>query len=101
MINYSFKYIELIDTVFLALKKKPLGTSYAARVVGLVLTFIPAFLHVFHHSATALLCYAQLNGKTSIVSQLSTEMFFAPHLATSQSWVVISINLAVHVLMCT
>lgn len=26
MINYYFKYLELLDTVFLALKKKPLGT---------------------------------------------------------------------------
>ncbi|OJT15828.1 hypothetical protein TRAPUB_3426 [Trametes pubescens] len=34
MINYYFKYIELIDTVFLALKKKPLDYYYYATAGG-------------------------------------------------------------------
>lgn len=30
MINYYFKYLELVDTVFLFLKKKPLGEPGAS-----------------------------------------------------------------------
>ncbi|KAF8065390.1 GNS1/SUR4 membrane protein [Lyophyllum atratum] len=64
MINYYFKYLELLDTVFLAFKKKPIQ-----------------FLHVFHHFATALLCYWQMNDRPS------------------GAWAVIIPNLAVHVVM--
>lgn len=81
MINYYIKYVELIDTVFLVLKKKPLGASAFRYILLLELTR-KAFLHVFHHAATAVLCFTQLEGQTSV------------------QWVVISLNLLVHVIMC-
>lgn len=40
MVNYSFKYLELLDTVFLALKKKPLGEYLPAHLLNLNLMIV-------------------------------------------------------------
>jgi hypothetical protein len=74
-LNYLVKYWELIDTVFLVLKKKKLGKwerkdgTYRDKVAWILIITLPIeFLHYYHHSLTMVLCYTQLGGQTSVVS---------------------------------
>lgn len=88
IVNYYFKYLELLDTVFLVLKKKPLG-SYCFSLFASISTnrltarahshWSTAFLHVYHHAVTAFLCFTQLNGRTSIVRSLFSSATFRTH----------------------
>ena len=48
-VNYLLKYYELLDTIFLALKHKPIG-----------------FLHAYHHPATLVLTWGQLVDCTGV-----------------------------------
>jgi fatty acid elongase 3 len=49
IINYIFKYYELLDTIFLLLKGKKV-----------------AFLHWFHHAMTLVVCHYQIWGRTTV-----------------------------------
>ena len=69
LINYYFKYYEFVDTIFLALKKKPLS-KICCSCSWTVLMVLAAFLHVYHHSATAILMFVELNGRTTVVSNM-------------------------------
>ena len=66
-LNYLVKYYELIDTVFLVLKKKKLGRLISFGCNHIIHMKLE-FLHYFHHSMTMALCYTQLVGRTTVVS---------------------------------
>lgn len=60
MINYYFKYIELLDTVFLAFKKKPLGMYFYAPQLDKNSHYSSQLSFMFS-TTLQLQCYALLN----------------------------------------
>ena len=101
IINYYFKYLELFDTIFLVLKKKPLR-KYAvsmikASVIDLLqLHRISPCLSSFRDGFIMFHAAQRKNQHC----QYSDSRSYSSHLQSFQSWSVISLNLAVHVVMC-
>jgi GNS1/SUR4 family len=83
-LNYLTKDLEFVDTCFLFLIKKP-WIEFKQPITSVKrasqLTSMLAFLHTYHHGATAALCFSHLIGHTPV------------------SWVPITLNLFVHVVM--
>lgn len=63
-VNYIYKYIELVDTVFLCLRHKQ-----------------TPFIHVYHHAITLMLCWTQLTVQTCM-QWVSAQQ---PHAGESES----------------
>jgi hypothetical protein len=63
---FLLQYIELVDTVFLCLRKKS-----------------TPFIHVYHHAITLQLCWTQLASETCMqsvhVHETATEVSCSPH----------------------
>jgi len=101
--NYYCKYWELIDTIFLALKKKPLSACSLSNLAA-----CSALRYSRQHSYTSstmrqLLCCAIHSWMERLASYVTFVHLSSPrqNSYTHQQWAVISLNLAVHVLMCT
>lgn len=66
-INYLFKFYELIDTVFLVLRNSAKGGYLNIFIFILFSGKKVPFLHWYHHFMTAVLCFTQLRGRTTVV----------------------------------
>lgn len=89
-INYLFKFVELFDTVLLALRGKPTpflhtyvaACHHAKRSLSVASAQPVCVFRRYHHAATLVLCWTQLVARSCV------------------QWVPIVINLLVHVIMC-